>query len=311
MNIDFINKLKKNDYLLLLPKSDYDIRDGVEYSFDNVLFLESALTDEQIKTIIDTINDKDLSIILFEYDDVYRKILPYLRKKINVKWVIKYNLAAMTDENIRMSYFNMVEFVDRNIVNAVGCLDKNAYKVLKNAGYNAFYINLDVEKSDYKSKESKTIGLIGNDYNPNHNVYNELSALKLIDYDYIKMIKIMPATREFIQFFDIKDKDVDTLDEAMKDNMINLYCNFTGSNNELVLKSMDMGVPCLLGNSDLFDEYKTLKKYLVLKSDDDIGEIADKINLVIKNKNEIMKEYSIFRKDYTNKSKENVKNFLK
>ena len=125
------------------------------------------------------------------------------------------------------------------------------------------------------------------------------------------MIKLMPATREFIQFFDIKDKDVDTLDEAMKDNMINLYCNFTGSNNELVLKSMDMGVPCLLGNSDLFDEYKTLKKYLVLKSDDDIGEIADKINLVIKNKNEIMKEYSIFRKDYTNKSKENVKNFLK
>ena len=38
-------------------------------------------------------------------------------------------------------------------------------------------------------------------------------------------------------------------------NEINLYCNFTFNNMELILKSLDLGIPCLLGNTDIFDDW--------------------------------------------------------
>lgn len=309
MNLD---KLKNKDYIVLLPASDDDIKDGVSYSFDNVYVIDNMLTDEQVNEIINFINETANSIILFDYDESYRRILPHIRKQKKVKWVIKHNVSYMTQGAIREAYFNLMEFCDRNIVDVIGCLDKSTYQILKNAGYNAKYINLDIKRTTKKSKNSNSIGLIGDDFNPNHNTYNQLSAMKLVNrYSFIKTVKHMPATEHFIEFFDIKEKKVNSYDEAMKDNAVNLYCNFTANNKELILKSMDMGIPCILGNTDLFDKYPKLKKHLVLTSDDDISEIASKINDAKNNKDIIIKEYEKFRGKYSIESKKNIEKFLK
>ena len=74
---------------------------------------------------------------------------------------------------------------------------------------------------------------------------------------------------------------------------------------------MDKGIPCVLGNTDIFDKYSKLKKFLVLESDDDINEIASKINLVKENRELIINEYDKFRKDYSLKSKNNIETLLK
>ena len=309
MNLD---KLKNKDYIVLLPDCDNDIKDGVSYSFDNVYVIDNMLTDEQVNEIINFINETANSIILFDYDESYRRILPHIRKQKKVKWVIKHNVSYITQGTIRATYFNLMEFYDRNIVDVIGCLDKSTYEVLKNAGYNAKYINLDIKKLRKSNKNSNSIGLIGDDFNPNHNTYNELSSIKLIKkYSYIKTIKHMPATEHFINFFGIKDKKVSSYIEVMKDNFVNLYCNFTSNNNELILKSMDMGIPCVLGNTDIFDKYPKLKKHLVLTSDDDISEIASKINDAKNNKDIIIKEYEKFREKYSIESKKNIEKFLK
>lgn len=309
MNLD---KLKNKDYIVLLPDCDNDIKDGVTYSFDNVYMIDDTYKDEKIEEIIDFVNNVAKSLVLFDYDDIYRKILPYIRKNKKIRWVIKHNVSYMTQGAIRATYFNLMEFYDRNIVDVIGCLDKSTYEVLNNAGYNAKYINLDIKKLRKSNKNSNSIGLIGDDFNPNHNTYNELSSIKLIKkYSYIKTIKHMPATEHFINFFGIKDKKVSSYIEVMKDNFVNLYCNFTANNNELILKSMDMGIPCILGNTDIFDKYPKLKKFLVLKSDDDISEIANKIDSVKENREVIIKEYEKFRKKYSEESKKNIIKFLK
>lgn len=309
MNLD---KLKNKDYIVLLPSCDNDIKDGVAYSFDNVYMIDDTYKDEKIEEIIDFVNDVAKSLVLFDYDEIYRKILPYIRKNKKIRWVIKHNVSYMTQGSIRATYFNLMEFYDRNIVDVIGCLDRSTYDVLKNAGYNAKYINLDIKKLRKSNKNSNSIGLIGDDFNPNHNTYNELSSIKLIKkYSYIKTVKYMPATEHFIDFFGIKDKKVSSYIEAMKDNCVNLYCNFTANNNELILKSMDMGIPCILGNTDIFDKYPKLKKYLVLKSDDDISEIANKIDNAKENREIIIKEYEKFRKKYSEESKKDIEKFLK
>lgn len=311
MRICDINKLKNKEYVVLLPQADLDIKESVEYSFENVFYLDYEPTQEDAKTLIDFINNKGNQLILFDYCEFYRLLLPYIKKSKKIKWVLKNNIASMTDGAVRATYTNLMEFTDRNIVDEIGCLDKDTYEVLKNANYNVKFIALDIDKNVKKTKKSNTIGLIGNDYNPNHNIYNQLSALKMIDYTYAKIIKNMPATRHFVEFFKIKTKEVENIGQVMKDNFVNLYCNFTLNNNELILKSMDMGIPCLLGNTDIFDDFPKLKKYLVLNSDDDINEISKKINLIKENKDIILKEYEKFRNKYTKLSQKSMKEFLK
>ena len=311
MKINEIDKIKEKDHIVLLPEPDYDIRESVEYSFNNVIYLDYEPNDDEVQMIIDIVNKKNVQLILFDYVEVYRQILPYIHKNRKIKWIIKNGLAAMTDGAVRATFTNLMEFCDRDMIDCVGCLDYGAYKVLDNAGYKTKYVQLDIEEKKSKKKNSKSIGLIGNDYNPNHNIYNELTAVTMVDYNYIKIIKNMPATKHFIEFFKLKEKEVDSFDEVMKDNFINLYCNFTLTNIEYILKSMDLGVPCLLGNTDVFDDYKYLKEQLILTSDDDVNEIADKIEKIRKNSTKILEEYKKFREDYKKKSKNSIKEFLK
>lgn len=311
MNILDVNKIKNKDYVVLLPSCDYDIKDSVEYSFENVFYLDYELTKEHAEVLIDFINNKANKLILFDYDEFYRWVLPYIRKTKKIKWIYKNNIAQMTNGYVRATVTNLMEFCDRNIVDEIGCLDKSTFEVFKNAGYKVKHILLDVKPSIKKPKKSNSIGLIGNDYDPNHNTYNQLSALKLVNYSHVKIIKNMPATKHFINFFEIKEKEVNSVEDVMKDNFINLYCNFTANDFELVLKSMDMGIPCLLGNTDLFDKYPKLKKYLVLESDDDINEIVYKINNIKENKEVILKEYAKFRAKYSVESKKTIEKLLK
>lgn len=311
MKICDINNVKNKNYIVLLPKNDYDIKDSVEYSFENVIYLDYETTKEDADILIDFINNKANQLIIFDYSEFYRLILPYIRKSKKIKWIYKNNIAQITDGNVRQTFNYIMEFYDRDIIDEIGCLDYSTYEILKNSSYKAKYIMLDVNPKTKKSKKSDSIGLIGNDYNPNHNVYNELSALKLIDYSYVKLIKTMPATNHFIKFFDIKEKEVNTLNEVMSDNFVNLYCNFTSTNTELILKSMDMGIPCILGNTDIFDKYPKLKTYLVLQSDDDISEIANKIKNVKENNKDILQMYEKFRESYSKNSKSSIDKFLK
>lgn len=311
MTIEGLNKLNKGSYLVLLPDADYDIKDSVEFSFDNVIYLDFELNESDANKIIDFVNNKGSKLIIFDWSEAYRLILPYISKKREIKWVYKNNLAGLTTGGVRATFTRIMEFYDRNIVKEIACLDKSTSIVLKKAGYRSSHLLLDVKTKSRKSKSNNSIGLIGDDYNPNHNTYNQLSALKLVDYDYCKIVPNMPATKHFIDFFEIKAKEVNSTFDTLVDNDINLYCNFTFNNMELILKSLDLGIPCLLGNTDIFDDYPKLKQYLVLESDDDIGEIANKIKIIRKNKNTILKEYEKYRKEYTNESNKLINKFLR
>lgn len=310
MNINNINSLKNKDYIVLLPKCDYDIRESVEHSFSNVFYVDYELNQNEIKLLVDTINNDINQLIIFDYDDFYRLVLPHIKKEKKVKWIYKSNFASLTDGCVRTTFSSIMEFYDRDIVNLIGCLDYSSYEVLKNSNHKTKFIKLDIDKVKSIDCSSNSIGLIGNDFNPNHNIYNQLTAVKMIDYDSVKLVDNMPATRHFVDFFDINYVFVNNIDDAMKDNFVNLYCNFTCTNIQNILKSMDMGIPCLLGNTDIFDDYPKLKQYLILDSDDDVNEIAEKIKNIKLNREIILKEYEKFRKNYIKDSKELILDFI-
>lgn len=306
------NKIKKDGILTLLPFCDNKYNDSVEFMFGNIIELPKNNSSVDNKKLIDLINSKKLSqLIIINYDESYREILPYISPKVKVKWIFTPTLASLTNPGFVGVLKTIVEFYDRDLITKIGCFDDSLYKCLKKAKYNVIHILPNIKINKKKSKKTNDLAIISKDYDPNHSYYNMLSALKLVDYDVVKIKPKMDITNRFVQDFNIKFQKVEDINVLENNNAINLYVNFTNSDIFRILKSLDSGIPCLVGNVDIFDNSKYLKEQLVLKSDDDVNEIAQKINDIKENKEKILKEYYKFRQNYDLKSKKSVAEFLK
>lgn len=287
-----IKQLKQyieEQHIIFLPKDINFIKDSIVHTFKNVILINKEKAEIEITDIINNSNLK--KIYLIGYNEIYNFILPRLKKEIEVCWIFNNSFSNLSNYNVRLELHYIFEYYDRNLIKTIGCMNKDNYEVFKNAGYNCEYIELKIDNNIKKSKKSNTIGLLSKDFDPNNNFYNQLAALTFIEYDYCKINYTLKTTKEFLNFFNIKYKKETELDNIIKDNFVNLYINFTNTNNELIYKSFNVGVPCIIGNSNIFDKNKYLKEHLVLKSDDDINEIVSKIEYVKSNKEKIINEY--------------------
>lgn len=282
-------KLKNQTKIVLLPKYDIEIKDSLENTIGNFVEIKEK---ENEKEILDIINSSKIKkIYLVGNNDFYRYLLPRRNKNIEVCWIFKNSFSDLSNGGVRYALNCIFEFIDRKLIDSIGCINKDNLEVFENAGYKCEYINLDIKHTLQPYKESNTIGILSNDYDPNNNFYNQLASLTYIDYEYCKFMYVMKATKEFISFFNLKCKKEENIDNVIKDNFVNLYVNFTNTNSELIKKSFDLGIPCIVGNTNYFDNNKYLKENLVVKSDDDIREISEKIDFVRNNRDKIMQEY--------------------
>ena len=84
----------------------------------------------------------------------------------------------------------------------------------------------------------------------------------------------------------------------MAQNDLNLYVTFTECSPVVPLESLELGVPCITGNNHHYFRNSKLYDYLVVKSEDNIDEIYSKARIAIENKDEIIKLYKSWKKDY-------------
>jgi hypothetical protein len=302
----------KNKYSVFLPIYDRLFKESVDYTFGESILLEDNNDYKKNEQIIDSINDSDVEQVIF-FDDLgsYRQIIPCIDHNKEIKFIFTHNISSLTNGDVFSIFNTITEFYDRDIIKKIGVTDKDLYEAFKKNSYNVSYIILDnVIKSKSKMKRGDTIGMLGFDFDPNNNFYNLLSALVLVNYSSVKILKPILATERFLELFNIKFTVKNNIEGIIKNSYVNLYANFTNSNIEYILKSMDYGIPCILGNTSLFDGYPILKEKLVLHSDDDIGEIADKINNIKTDESELFNEYKKFRKNYSSEANVLTNEFL-
>lgn len=281
-----IEEIKDNENILFISKNDLNIQNDFIYTFDNVIVIDNN------KDSINLLNQKNINkIYLLGHDDFFRYMLPRLKKEIEVCWIFKNSFSDLSNIGTRYTLHSIFEYLDRKLINSIGCLSKDNYDIFTNAGYNCELINVITKNNKKEVLNSNTIGILSNDFDPNNNFYNQLGALTMVDYDYVKFNYVMRATKHFIKDFNIKYEKVNTFDDVISNNFVNLYINFTNTNDILIIKSFNKGVPCIVGNTKIFDNNKYLKENLVIKSDDDMNEISEKIRFVKNNKNKILNEY--------------------
>lgn len=289
--LEKINEYKNETKIVLVPKNDIKYYDGINYTLGNVIVLDNECADDKIITEIN--ESKIKKIYLLGNHDIYGFVLPELNNEIEVCWIFCVPYSSLSNAGVRSTLNAIFEYYDRELIYSIGCFCRDNEKVFSNAGYRCEYIDLNLEKNNnYDNNiKFKSIGILSDDFDPNNNFYNQLASLVFVDYDICKFRSAMNATSHFCEYFNIRSKVFKNIDEVIKDNFVNLYINFTNTNKELILKSFNYGVPVILGNSDFYDNNEYLKEHLTIKSDDDINEIADKINFVKNNYKRIMKEY--------------------
>lgn len=293
MDINYLKKLANEKTIVFLPKHNSQLISNIESVLGKTFIIDDSFPKKECNDIVDIINQSTIDNIIFVNNNNYfRELIPNISTKKTIKWLITHPVASFTDPNINAIFINIMEFHDRFLVKSILCIEKGSYELFNKRGFNTELINLNIKTKQKDSYDKNlSIGILSNDYDPKHGFYNMLTALKLTKYKKVKLISNMKSTFHFLEFFDIKYELGNDIESVMKNNTVNLYCNFTNSDNLLILKSLDMGIPCIVGNSDLFDNNPVLKEYLVLKSDDDINEIADKIEKAIQNRNKIIEVY--------------------
>lgn len=297
----------KNNIVIAEKETVYEKAINSSFGEENVIYLptiEEKMT--KIEEIAESIKNSK-NITFFNLAVNSNLLLNILPKKINKNAIFQYSISELSDINLYNQLLLLLKYLDSGLIQNVYCLEYSTYLIFKEK-YNFKYLQLDIEKESENSGEG--IGIIAPPNDKHAGIMNELSGISLTDYKTVKITKPRKVVQNFCKKFNIHLIKVKSIEEAISNNEINLYVNFCGISYSYILESMDKGIPCIVGNTDFFDSNKLLKEYLVLKSDDSINEIKDKIILVRDNKEKILDEYQKFRKDYSKKAKKSLSKFI-
>lgn len=291
-NLEYIYNL---DYIICVPSNAKNLYEGFTSTFKNVVLFNNTVEDSSFfKQFFKQNNIKKVIFVdyLCEYDEIIRN----LSSDTIIYFILTKALGSLSDE-INLLYFNKIlDLYKQNIITKIGILDPNLYQILKKK-YNVDLIYLTINDDLTSTGKDNSIGLLNKDNDFKDSYYNELSAVSLLDYQ-ANIYNPTKVTKRFLKDFNIQHNVFKNYDAMLSSSLVNLFINFTSANLIPFLKSMNIGIPCILGNSKILENYKDLKKFLVVDSDDDCNEIADQITKAIDNREKIVKLYQKFKKDY-------------
>ena len=294
-------------YILVVPNHSELLIQGFKYSFENVICMNNSIEDvESVYKFIERNNFLD--VIFVDYILEYSELITKFCGKYNIKFVFTKSLSSLCDEVNYFQFSKIFELYDQKVIDSIGFLDSSLYNSFKSKIDNVFHIILDIEKKEItnNSFDKNKVGILSDLSDAKHSSFNQISAVAMLDKIPV-VSKIDYYSKSFFKTFDIKYDVVNYYNDLFKDNGINLYVNFTNNNSLVFIKSLDCGIPCVVGNNTFLDS--KLNDYLMVKSDDDINEIKGKIELALSQKDKILSAYSRFRKKYSIDSIASIEKF--
>lgn len=324
--LEEIKKYNSKEYIVFYNPECIGIMNATKEIFDNTIPLVEIFNKKEIEDIAEELSKSNIKQIIFATQAHGYKALAEKIKEKNSKIIIKFmwhgshSLFVNRDEEYFLE--SILDLEKRGIVTSIGFLKESMAKYYSLKGYNSYFVMNTVNtikeaKSDIKRDEIK-VGIYSSGDRWEKNTYNQLSACSLVDNNII--VDSIPATELFKSYCKLMNikyvEDLktsvsrDELVDRMSKNTINLYVTFTECAPMIPLESMQVGVPCIVGDNNHYFTNTNLEKYLVVKAEDSIDEIAEKMKLCIENREEIMRLYKEWKKEYDLKSKESVNKFL-
>ncbi len=298
-----------NKILILLKDSEKFMKKVFEFNFNNadIILIPENYTPFDREKLAEKINKKYEQVIFFDYYDQFYLLLPLISKKIIKKYIINNGISLLYNECILNNMMQLYEYKERKMIDYIATTKYDTYISMKDK---IDYIELDY-KTKIHPKNNNSIGLLGLYYVEYSNFFVQLSAVAISKIKKAIVLEQNTVVKKFEEDFNVVIEEEKDVIKLIEQNKVNLDVAFSEVSPINFLISMDAGIPCIIGNTNLLDNDEKLKKLLVLDSDDDVNEICEKIDNVLENKKEIEKLYSIWRKKYSDNSKKLIEKFVK
>ncbi len=324
-----LKDVKKNDMIAFYRVDWLGTSYATKEIFKNTIGIKELYYQENIDYYASKICEKRLKLIVFSaFDPTWFKLIKKI-KEINHKQKIKViwhgSNAVNTEEFDWNVLKTLLEFNKLGFIDSIAFVKKSMYLFYKEKEYNCEFLMNTVNipnKEEYipkvKNKDKFVrIGIYASGDRWVKNFYNQLSAASMIKNHLIDCIPKSEKTIEFASLINAnligENKPIprDELLKRIAGNDVNIYATFVECAPLVPLESMELGVPCITSNNHHYWEGTELEKYLIVNAPDNIIEIKNKIELVLRNKDKIMRLYTEWKKQYDTDYLENVKNFKK
>lgn len=325
-----IEQLETSDYITFCNPECIGIMYSVKELFDEkkVIELYELFNKKEIKNIALKVKEKGVKQVIFAtmaygYKSLAEEIYN-LDSNITIKFLWHGSHALFVNRDEEYFLQNILDLQKRNIVKEIGFLKESMAEFYKLKGYNSVFVmnNVTSIKNNENARKNKNtkleIGVYAAGDRWEKNTYNQLSACAMIKDAIVDVVPNTSLSKSFSKLMGITLKSNELkgsisraeLFERMKKNDINLYVTFTECAPMIPLESLELGVPCLVGDNNHYFKGTELEQYLVVKSEDNIDEIYEKIKVCVENKEKIMKLYKKWKEEYNKKSLKSIQEFL-
>lgn len=305
-----------NEYVYITSRKN--IREYLEDNFNNIKFISKTPSKSVLKRIIKEILRENKKQIIIE--DYFVGIQEFIEKlndlNITVKFIWINGLATLNEEIELSNLIEVLKLLETNKIKSLGFTENNIYEVYKDLK-GVKKVSLTVKQvTKNKQQNNFNISIYGDAYDWRCNYFNQLSALKLLENYNFVMLNSKIIVKRFCKFFNIKNKgnkqkyNVSNFRKLIKDLNVASCVEFSNLSDLFIIDSYNHGVPTVVGNNSIFFKETDLYNLVVVKSDDDINEIADKIKYCFKNSKKIIKIYDKYKEKYDIECQKLIKDFI-
>lgn len=324
--IEEVSKFNKADYVVFYNPTWLGVAASTKGLFKNYIGLEHVYKSSDIKNIAKAINDNEIKSVIFsQVCDGWIEIIEEIKKinnDISIKVIWHGNCYEFFSDFTWGLNKQVMNLYHEKKIDAFGFVRSTMYEFYKKVGFKSFYLQNNVFKenagktSKVKNKKVK-IGIYNADSRELKNIYTALSAMKLVPNSMADIVPINAGATKFAELIDLPFDSIndyipnDELMERIHGNDINIYPTFTENAPMFPLESFEMGVPCLLGNNNDYFVGTKLGEYVILEREDDPVYIKEKIMVALEHRDEIMKLYRDWKKDFDKMCSGLVDEFIK
>lgn len=276
--------------------------------------------DEEVKNGIE-------EIILAGLEIGWDKMVTDIKNRypnIEIKVICNTQDSLLYYEYERENFLKLLELSKKEIVKDIAFLRKGQYETYKTLGYKCSYLkeNYSIDKNkeiEDKSEIKKIqIGIYPMNYTWDKNIFNQLCIPKFIDNCNLNYNCLDSRMEEFLGTMDIKNTpekieiiNEDKIIEKIIKNDAIISTSFTEYMHPIFFISMELGIPCLIGNnSDFFNEDSELKKYIVTSAEDNAIINSKMIQNILNNREKIIEMYKEWKEIYNEQAKESIETFI-
>lgn len=324
--IEKIKQYKNKSYVIFYNPTWLGVANSTKGLFENIVPLEHIYNKKDIDKLTDAIIENNIKSVIFsQICDGWTETIKKIKDK-NENIIVKviwhgncYEYFSDFTWNLNKEVMNLYK---ENKIDSFGFVRSIMYEFYKKAGFKSYYLQNNVHLENIKRVEKaktskKRIGIYNADTRELKNIYTSLSAIKLVPDGVADVVPINEGAKKFTEILNLETTSIDDyipteeLLERIQQNEVNLYPTFTENAPMFPLESFEMGVPCLLGNNNDYFVGTKLGEYVILTKEDDPEYLKDRIVNCIEHKDEIMKLYKEWKKDFDKKCENLIDEFTK